>query len=187
MPLPDAPPVETSRIYQQFKGLNALGNVTGAISSDLMDNIRLQQFVDFNSEDELRRMLLVGLASQTMSAAGPIANTGRIEVITATANSTLLVFRPNAGEVWQLTAASATSTGGAVRFKLGLITGDSVAIVESFIEIADESPSSTGIQFSFDGLPGPLFIDQNAYMVCNFSSMTGGEEGECRCAFIRVR
>ena len=85
MPLPDAPPVETSRIYQQFKGLNALGNVTGAISSDLMDNIRLQQFVDFNSEDELRRMLLVGLASQTMSAAGPIANTGRIEVITSTA------------------------------------------------------------------------------------------------------
>ena len=39
MPLPDAPPVETSRIYQQFKGLNALGNVTGAISSDLMDNV----------------------------------------------------------------------------------------------------------------------------------------------------
>ena len=187
MPLPDSPPVETSRIYQQFKGLNALGNTSSAITSDLMDNIRLQQFVDFNSEDELRRLLLVGMASQTMSASGPIANTGRIEVITATENSTLEVFRPGPGEVWQLTAASATSSGGAVRFKLGLITGDSVAITTQFIEIADVSPTTTTIQFSFIDLPGPLFIDQDAYMVCNFSSMTAGEEGICRCSFIRVR
>ena len=191
MPLPDAPDVETSRIYQQFKGLTALGNVTGAISSNLMDNVRLQQFVDFNSEDELRRIRLIqdvtNTASQTMSSSGPIANTGRIEVITATENSTLEVFRPGAGEVWQLTAASATSSGGAVRFKLGLITGDSVAITTEFIEIADVSPVTTTIQFSFVDLPGPLFIDQNAYMVCNFSSMSVGEEGICRCSFIRVR
>lgn len=182
MPLPDAPDVETSRIYQQFKGLNALGNTSDAVTSDLMDNIRLQQFIDFNSEDELRRLLLVGLASQTMSASGPIANTGLLVRDEQAADGTYELFRPGPGEVYQLSGADFTALGGAVRCRLFLrdVTGTNV-------ELSDITSTSTTNQFPFTDLPGPIFISQNMYLIYALSGVTGGESGRPTVAVIRMR
>ena len=178
MPLPDAPPVETSRIYQQFKGLNSLGNTVGAITADLMDNVRLQQFVDFNSEDELRRLLLVGMASQTMSVSGPMANTGIIKSVTRTTDGTDTVFQPGAGETWQLVAADATATGG-VRFKFQLYDGSTT------IEINDTSVTSSTVPIDLTTVP--IHIDQSMYLRINISSLSGSDSGTVNVGFVRVR
>lgn len=179
MPLPDSPPVETSRIYQQFKGLNALGNTVGAITADLMDNVRLQQFVDFNSEDELRRLLLVGMASQTMSTSGPLANTGLIKKITRTTDGTDTVFQPGAGESWQFVAGSCSAVSEAVRFKFLLTDGTNE------IELKDQSVLSN-ITDPVDLSTVPLYIDQSLYLKVNISSLSSGS-GIAQCGFVRVR
>ena len=183
MPLPDAEPTPNkANIYEQFSHIKVQD-----FTRDNLDVVRKPLNLNSQSEDVLRRIELVGKVTNQMSTSGPIPGSGIIVKVTSTSNATLTVLKPNPGEVWQLNAASATATGGAVRFKLGMITGDVPDITSDCVEIADVSPTSTSIQFSFVDLPGPLYVDSVTWMVINFSSMGVGEEGDCRVAFVRIR
>ncbi len=179
MPLPDAPDVETSRIYQQFKGLNALGNTTNGVTADLMDNIRLQQFIDFNSEDELRRLLLVSMASQTMSTSGPMAGTAQFVQATVTDTDFVTLFQPGLGEVWQLLGIGITGTSGAARFKFQLYDGATT------IEINDTSVTSCTQPIDLTTVP--IHIDQSMYLRINISSLSGSDSGTVNVGLVRVR
>jgi len=175
-----APNPNNQDIYNQLATI-PLSEVTAEQIEKLTGPVTLSS----NNQDSLLTMNTVNQAAMRDGMAMP--DTGIIVKVTSTDNATLTVLKPNPGEVWQLNAASATATGGAVRFKLGLITGDVPDITSDFVEIADVSPTSTSIQFSFVDLPGPLYVDSKTWMVINFSSIGVGEEGDCRVAFVRVR
>jgi hypothetical protein len=110
MPLPDAVPKPAgSNIYHQLNSTK-LGDLTNAEFAIVRDPL----FLNDRSEDELRRLALIGLARQSISASssGPIPNTGT--VITATQSTTNVVttlLEPAPGEVWQVTGGSITGTG----------------------------------------------------------------------------
>ena len=175
-----APEPKNERIYSDLATI-PLSEVTAEQIQTLTNPVTLSAV----NQDALITMNTVNKAAMRDGMAMP--DTGIIVKVTSTDNATLEVLKPNFGEVWQLNAASATSTGGAVRFKLGLITGDVADFTSDFVEISDVSPTTTSTQFSFIDLPGPLYIDSKTWMVINFSSITAGEEGDCRVAFVRVR
>jgi len=175
-----APDPKKERIYSDLATI-PLSEVTAEQIQTLTNPVTLSA----SNQDALITMNTINRSAMRDGMAMP--DTGIIVKVTSTDNATLTILKPNPGEVWQLNAASATATGGAVRFKLGLITGDVPDITSDFVEIADVSPTSTSTQFSFVDLPGPLYVDSKTWMVINFSSLGVGEEGDCRVAFVRVR
>ena len=183
MPLPNAPDVETSRIYQQFKGLNALGNTTNGVTADLMDNIRLQQFIDFNSEDELRRLLLVSMASQTMSTSGPMAGTAQFVQATVTDTDFVTLFQPGLGEVWQLLGIGAVVSGGSGTrtFAAYLFDGS------TRLNWLSSSSSGSNLTFTGEGEypDAPFFFDNQLY--CQVQSTGTFDSILYNLAVIRVR
>ena len=71
MPLPDAnPDPENSNIYEQLRTIKA-----SDLTRSQLDIIRDPLFLDGASEDVLRRILLVGMATDQMSLSGFIPRT----------------------------------------------------------------------------------------------------------------
>ncbi len=176
MPLPFARPPKDSALYQQLES-----TTLETLTADQLDTIKAKTFsqgTDGN-EDEYRRLLLLGLASDKLSSAGPIPETGVIKTVTATSDSTETVFRPSAGEVFQLTSADATAIGGTVRFKFQMYDGSST------IEIIDQSITSSTTPIDITTVP--LIIDNNVYLRVNISGISGGESGSVNVSFIRTR
>jgi len=100
MPLPDAPPPKTSRVYQQFAG-----KLLSTITSDNFDTVKDPIYIDRNSEDEIRRLNLIGQASNTQSQSGAIPDTFQVIEVDVTSASTFDVFTVPQGETWRLVAA----------------------------------------------------------------------------------
>lgn len=175
-----APDPNFEKVYTNLQN-KTLGNVTAEDIQKLTD----PTFIQATNQDALITYNLINQAA--MRNGLPMPDSGILKNITVTENSTLTIFKPLVGEVFQLIGASATTTGGAARFKLGLLSGETVELGAQFIEISDVSPSSTSQQFDFTGNTGPLYLDNKVYLACNFSSMTAGETASCRVAVIRVR
>ena len=98
MPLPFAPPPDESRVYESLKSV-LLSDVT----PDQLDSLRSTVFAQGTdgTEDEYRRLILLGLASQSSSVSGPIA--GTVEIVSTgdlSSNATTTLKTPSAGEVW---------------------------------------------------------------------------------------
>jgi len=111
MPLPDAnqPAASESNVYHQLNAIK-LGELTNAQFAIVQDPL----FLNDRSEDELRRLALIGLARQSISvsSSGPIPNTGTvISVDQSTTNVVTALLEPGPGEVWQITGGSVTGTG----------------------------------------------------------------------------
>ena len=72
MPLPFAPPPKDSSLYQQLES-----TTLQTMTADQLDTIRAKTFSQGTegTEDEYRRILLLGLASNQVSMAGPIPGT----------------------------------------------------------------------------------------------------------------
>ena len=102
MPLPDADPPEKSRLYEELKSKTALPSASGAITPDLLDNLKNATFVDADNEDQLRRLVLLMMATGVGSMSGPIPGTQQIvETDISTANTNVTVLTPGVGEVYQ--------------------------------------------------------------------------------------
>jgi hypothetical protein len=113
MPLPDAEPKPAgSNIYHQLNSTK-LGDLTNAEFAIVRDPL----FLNDRSEDELRRLALIGQARQSLSASssGPIPDTQlMIEIDTTLANTYIDIHEAGPGEVWQFVAGCANSTTGIV-------------------------------------------------------------------------
>ena len=161
MPLPDAPPTSESRVYREFASKTALPGASGSITSDLLDNFKNSLFLDEFSEDELRRLLLIGMASGAASVSGPLPNTFKIEVAT-TSNSGDIVaaFTPNTGEVWQLVGAIGTSgsgTSGTIYLEVKLYD---IANSRRAEIISTSTTTGTDIPLT-ETTQNPIFLDEN--------------------------
>ena len=97
MPLPNAGDPMDSRVYEQFRSKK-----TSTLVSTDFETVKDPVFLDGNSEDELRRLKLVGELTNHQSSSGPIADAGGVEVVTAAYDAAgPFVFAP-VGEVWRI-------------------------------------------------------------------------------------
>ncbi len=109
MSLPFADKPEASSIYQDLKSL-----VLSDLTADQFDELRDRIFSEGvnGTEDEFRRLLLLGQASQKISSSGPIPGTDAVVTVqTDTNNAIIPVKKPGKGEVWQLSSGSWTGSG----------------------------------------------------------------------------
>jgi len=109
MSLPFAVKPEESDIYQDLKGVK-LADLT----ADQFDQLRDRIFSEGvnGTEDEYRRLTLLGQASQKISSSGPIPGADTvISVNSDTNNAIIKIKEPSKGEIWQLSSGSWTGSG----------------------------------------------------------------------------
>lgn len=166
MPLPDAVPKPAgSNVYAQLNATK-LGDLTNQEFGIVRDPL----FLNDQSEDELRRLALIGLARQSISvsSSGPIPNTGVVlSSVQSTTNVIVTLLEPNPGEVWQITGGSITGTGisGTVCYHLltanksdaiGGTTDRSTAVLNvEYCATAGQAVLNETTPF------GDIFIDEN--------------------------
>ncbi len=143
-----------------------------------LDNFELIQdplHVEAPNEDALKLVNLVGQATNTQSQSGAMPDTGRIEELISESSGIQTIFRPDAGEVWQMTAAS---TGSSVNATIILHLYDG----STKVELGQE----TGANVVFNPFTmGVVYVDNNVYLAADYSSNSG--ETRCVASFIRVR
>jgi hypothetical protein len=107
MSLPFADKPEASSIYQDLKSL-----VLSDLTADQFDELRDRIFSEGvnGTEDEFRRLVLLGQASQKISSSGPIPGTGLVTDTDQTDQNIIVIKEPAKGEVWCVTGGSVTGT-----------------------------------------------------------------------------
>ncbi len=142
MSLPFAEKPESSRVYQDLK-TKVLQNLT----ADEFDQLKGSMFAEGVNglEDEYRRLLLLGLASDKLSVSGPIPETqiNVVQDITLTTYQTWLA--PNKGEVWAIMGASIGSVTGAsgnITYEIDLYD----TVNDTRLQIVDFTSSGSGDQ-----------------------------------------
>lgn len=162
MPLPDAVPKPPgSNIYHQLNAIK-LGELTNEEYAIVQNPL----FLNDRSEDELRRLALIGQARQSISvsSSGPIPGTAQIIQTSYGAShppddgAYHTVFTPAAGQVWQLQGFFIFSATG--------LTGFDVSIKDNVnstrIIIADGGSGDV-----FDNGFAPFTIDENTTLQFN--------------------
>ena len=157
MPLPDTPDPKKSNLYRQLSS-EQLGTASKTNFDIAQDSI----FLDSSSEDELRRVNLIGQASNLQSQSGPIPGTVALKASADITGSGLYktIFQPNEGEIWQLVDTNAQITNATGTVKLRLVLWDSAS---SAIVIIDKEDSSVTDEFVMQS-PSPIFFDSNVYL-----------------------
>ena len=157
MPLPDAGDPMKSRVYDQFRSKQ-----TSTIIASDFKTVRDPVYLDGNSEDELRRINLVGQASNLQSQSGPIPHTVALKSSANITGSGLYktIYQPEAGEVWQLVDANAAITNATGTVKLRLVLWD---LSSSAIVIVDRQDLSVTDEFVMES-PNPIYFDSNVYL-----------------------
>lgn len=175
MPLPYAPPPKDSKVYRDLKNLK-ISDVT----ADQMDTLKGELFaqgVD-GSEDEMRRLNLLGRVSNQASTSGPIPGTGLLVKHDQTTNDVQTVYRPAVGEVYLLMGADASAFGtGQNGATLSLSDGTNVMV------IAD---SSSAGDMNDHGFRGGAYIDNALYLTFQPNNISSGT-ATVEVALIRVR
>ena len=176
MPLPEANPPEDSRLYEELKSKTALPGISGAVTADLIDNLKNATFLDSDNEDQLRRLVLLMSSTGAGSLSGPIADTPKAIKNAVTGDSTgSTVFEPGLGEIWELDAASVTHSGGAgANIRTRLLLTDSTGGGE--VEIGDESVASNTVPFDPKGNYGQVRLSSDVVLKMKVTGTTGGNE-----------
>jgi len=176
MPLPFAPPPKDSSLYQQLES-----TTLKTVSSSNLDAIKTKTFsqgTDGN-EDEYRRLLLLGLASDKISLSGPMQE---IEVIQITQTSDVGfydMFKPTEG-IWKFMAGDLLASGGSAQINFQLTNGS------EFVYIGNTAVSGQE-PLTFDNLYKlpDLFITPELWIGGDATSI--GTSTRVTMAFIRVR
>ena len=163
---------------KQLVYTNLQNKTLSNVSADDIDKLTDPTFLQATNQDALITYNIIN-QSAFRNSGTPMPNTGIIKSVTATDNGTLTVFRPNLGEVYLVSGADITATGGAVRFKWNLTDG------VTSIEIKDVSATSATVPL--DITTSPLYIDNNMFLQVNFSAITGSVEGNVKIGLIRTR
>ena len=166
MPLPNAKPDPAgSNVYRQLNSIK-LGDLT----NEQFDKVYQNVFLNDMSEDELRRLALVGAARQSFSASssGPIPETSVTAFIEATNSGTRYnIFQPNQGEVWLLGPCSFQVGGGSgsVSVEQWLYAGDNIDGTTRRVLVGNSSSSSSSYSTIYEGGPNmPIHVDSNGYV-----------------------
>jgi hypothetical protein len=152
MPLPYAPPPKESKVYTDLKNLKITG-----VTADQLDTLKGElyaQGVD-GSEDEMRRLKLLGEVSNQQSSSGPIPGSMQVISVTYDANQYYDIFTPSKGEVWKVVAAY---IGTATGFTSGILA---VLDVPNNIRIYVGDWGSGGGDLQDHGFITDLLIDEN--------------------------
>ena len=187
MPLPFGGKPEDSPIYGDLK-TKKLSELT----PEEFDSIRSRSYAEgINGlEDEYRRLLLLGLASDKLSLSGPIPKTTKIVTATTTASSAIVtLFTPSAGEVWEVGGFAINKTGLAGTLVWRLIATDGAQASTIDMSMVWGSSSQDPISANEDGFT-PFYVDEN--MTLKFTVYLGGgfptgEEAEGQVYLTRVR
>jgi len=174
MPLPYAPPPKESKVYTDLKNLKITGVTVDQL--DTLKGVLFAQGVD-GSEDEMRRLKLIGEVSNQNSASGPIAGTQFVLDTTGITNSYISVYQPDAGTVYQLIAGNIITLDGAASMILNLedsTTGNRVQI---------DTFNSTGNPLE---LNEPIYVTNEAFLSVRTSDASGGN-ARLATSLIRVR
>ena len=174
MPLENAPEPEESNIYKQLSS-EKLGNT----SKDNFDIVVDPVFLNAASEDELRRINLVGQASNMQSQSGPIANTATVVNTNITTSGTENVYVPGEGEVWQLSAAASSAGYTGLSFLILKIQDTTNSNV---VEISSQTSYNT--EFS---LNEPIYIGYPCKLIIQSGGSGTGGSTDISAALIRVR
>jgi hypothetical protein len=174
MPLPFAPKPEESRVYDSLKD-----KLLTEITADNFDSLKgtvFAQGID-GAEDEYRRLLLLGLASNQISNSGPIPDTQFCVSVTDTAGSgspSGNMYVPEAGTVWQLVGLEwKTKNANAINFKIEDTTNDVTTLIDY--------RSSTGEA----DMSEPIFIGYPCKLIYSVGTSSG--DNTMRASLIRVR
>ena len=174
MPLPFAPPPKDSSLYQQLES-----TTLQTMTADQLDTIRAKTFSQGTegTEDEYRRILLLGLASNQVSMAGPIPGTQVLLDTDSISNSEITVYQPGVGEVFQLIASSISTLDGAssMMLKLGDDSGNPGAVIDSFNSTSDPLE-----------LNEPIYLTNEVWLKVRTSDASGGN-ARLATSLIRVR
>jgi hypothetical protein len=167
MPLPDADSPDKSRLYEELKSKTALPSATGAITPDLIDNLKNATFIDADNEDQLRRLVLLMQATGVGSMSGPIPGTQLIEKQTFTSAGFRTYLTPGVGEVWLYTGACVNgATGlsgtGTIEVDITDTTNSNRLIVQDF-----NFTSSADFPVVESGNVQPLYIDYGQRLTIN--------------------
>ena len=164
---------ERNKLYTDFVGRDILDG----ISADNFDSLKNDAFITPENKEFFEDMLRTGWLSGQLSSSGPMPNTAIIQLVSVPGGGATsgLIFKPSAGEVWQITGAS-TGTMGSTRVELQMSDGT------NNVEIGAETAAAT--QFDPKGWP-PVFIDNNVYLNYFISGLS--TTTTFTVAFIRVR
>jgi len=109
MPLPDAEDTKTSNLYAQLR-TSQLGSADISNFEKVVDPV----YVNSEFEDEMRRINLVGQASNLQSQSGPLMGTVSFKTENFTADATKDILIPAQGEIWRVYYPIAKVTAGSV-------------------------------------------------------------------------
>ena len=172
MPLPFAPPPSQSKVYADLKNIK-LTDLTSD-EFDLLKGALFAQGVD-SSEDEMRRLNLVGQASNQQSTSGPIPGSMVIDVMTETSSGYYDVFTPGPNEVWGICSLNwETKNADSISFYYN--DGSNRARITYM--------GATGPDLGNE-LPSILYITQPVTLELYIGGATGSNVATC--ARIRVR
>lgn len=175
MPLPDAGDPEESILYQQLRS-KKLEDLT----PDQLDSWRDQIFVNGDNEDDIRRLILLYMASGNLGTS-PIPRTQKIiqKTYTSTGDDEIF-FQPSPGEVWQLVGGDTLGTGGTGTINWSLKDSDGVLALMFISSINGQEPigdNSTGLKY-------PIFITNENFLFANVTSVATSVRASL--SFIRI-
>jgi len=145
---------------------------------DDYDLVKNQVNLEEDNYQLLEALNTMGQITNMQSQSGPIPGTLKIVTSTGTAAGNNIAFQPNAGEVWELIAASFGAEGaGSWRGILALKDADG-----NYVELVDKSTSGTGQSLDFQT---PIFITSDVYL--EFTIVTVDTRLSVKAAVVRVR
>jgi len=183
MPLPDAEPKPAgSNIYHQLNSTK-LGDLTNAQFAIVRDPL----FLNDVSEDELRRLALIGQARQSLSASssGPIP--GTLKLLSFRYTSTGNNFEDlgiGEGEVWQFNTMS-MAEGGSGTATITFTLYDPVSGDQSVFAVKSTTTQEP-VPISELAVGSPIYITSDLQLN-NLVNNTGGTHVDVDLTMIRVR
>jgi len=149
-------------------------------------------------EDEYRRLLLLGLASDKLSVSGPIPGSSNIQISFQTSGSSgdAILLKPPKGQVWQVSGISVTnsatpSTSQRYYFFYSNTNPWSAASDAStvFLNSFDSATTLVGYEFLDENVQRPMFVTNELYlaMYTNMVGLGAGETAQWKIAYHRIR
>lgn len=176
MPLPDATPPSQSRLYEQLKTLKL-----ESLTADQLDKWRDQIYADPDNEDEIRRLILLYIASGRFSIpGGPMIRTATIEQVTRTSDTGLFtIFKPETGSCYQFNGGDLLASGGTASCNFYLYDGS----VQTYIGSASTSGQEP-LPTDTYGLRTPFWVTSDMYFAGDLTAIV--TSARITAAFIRV-
>ena len=179
MPLPFAPTPKDSKLYTDLKNVK-VDDLTAA-QFDALRGALYAQGVD-GSEDEMRRLNLVGEAANITSSSGPIDGSQLIIQTTYTSTGDDAdFFKPTEG-CWQMIGGDTVSSGGTGSINWSLKDEDGLLALIFATSVNGQEPISDNDRMQTGG---PIFVSPECWLYANITTVATSIRPSI--SFIRVR